>query len=169
MPEKSTPKPPAKQDTNYADHPILSLWEDMDRMFARYFKAPVSFSPMGSSMTKALEWPGAGGMVPKVDVKESKKAVTISAELPGMEEKDIELTVHDGYLTLKGEKKEESEKEEEDVHVMERRYGSFRRTFPIGQEVETDKIAAKFDKGVLKITLPKNGEKKAKERKIAIS
>ena len=76
--------------------------------------------------------------------------------------------MHDGYLTLKGEKKEESEKDEEDVHVMERHYGAFRRTFPIGQDIEADKISAKFDKGVLRINLPKNSKSKAKEQKIAI-
>ena len=158
MPDKSASKTPAKQDARYADHPILSLWEDMDRMFARHFRTPTTYRALG----KAIDWPISGETAPQVDVKETKKAVTISAELPGMEEKDIELTVHDGYLTLKGEKKEEIDKDEENVHVMERRYGAFRRTFPIGQDIEVDKISAKFDKGVLKITLPKNGEVKLK-------
>jgi HSP20 family protein len=164
MANKSKSKSPAPQETRYPSHPMLSLWDDMDRMFSRYFRTPMA----AGAFARDFDWPAKGQMMPDVDVKETDKSIVISAELPGMEEKDVELSVANGYLTLKGEKKEETEKDEEDRHITERRYGSFRRTFPIGEEIEADKISAKFDKGVLKITLPKNHGKSEKKRKITI-
>jgi HSP20 family protein len=109
-----------------------------------------------------------GDLMPEIDVKENGKQMVLTAELPGMEEKDIDLSVRDGVLTLKGEKKMEKSEEKDDYRVMERRYGSFQRSFSLPESVKEDGIKANFDKGVLTITMPKKAEAKKSEKKIKI-
>jgi len=103
---------------------------------------------------------------PKVNVAETDKEVKISAELPGMDEKEIEVSVSDGYLTIKGEKKEEREEKEKNYYRMERSTGYFHRDIPFPCEVDADKSSAVFKKGVLTVTLPKT--QKAKGRQIEV-
>jgi len=103
------------------------------------------------------------------DVSEDDGALQISAELPGLDEKDVEVTVTDGVMTIKGEKKEEHEEKEKDHYLSERRYGAFMRSFRVPESVDEGKIKASFDKGVLKVALPKRPEAKKKQKKIAIS
>ena len=100
---------------------------------------------------------GARGLalMPSMDVKETDKEISIEAELPGLDEKDVSLTIQNGVLTIEGEKKFEHEEEKENYHVMERRYGGFQRSLRIPDTVNEDKIEARFDKGVLKVVLPK--------------
>jgi HSP20 family protein len=107
---------------------------------------------------------------PAVDVVEKETAYEITAELPGMDEKNIELTVADDMLTIKGEKREEREEKKKDYYLSERRFGSFERSFRLPEGVESDKVEASFKKGVLTVTLPKTPEaqKKSKEKKISI-
>lgn len=112
--------------------------------------------------------PPAIGAVPKVDVKESKDGYEISAELPGIDEKDVELTIDGNLLTLAGEKKVEREEKKDNYHWSERSYGSFRRSFALPDGVDADKAAAKFAKGVLTVTLPKTEKAKKQQRKIEI-
>ncbi len=95
---------------------------------------------------------------PKVDITEDDKEISISAEIPGIKKKDIEVTYKDGYLTISGNKKEEKEEKGKDYYKAERRYGRFCRSFQVPDYVEPDKISAKYSKGVLKIRLPKNKE-----------
>lgn len=110
----------------------------------------------------------SGTFRPVVDVSETVKSYEIRAELPGLEEKEVELTLSDGTLTLKGEKKFEHEEKKADVHVSERSYGSFRRSFTLPQEADAEKIAAAFDKGVLTVTVPKTKAAQKQAKKIAI-
>jgi HSP20 family protein len=105
---------------------------------------------------------------PAVDVKETDRALEVSVELPGIDEKDIEVTVSDGTLTIRAEKKAERESEEADYHLMERSYGSFCRSLALPFAVDQDKVTAVFDKGVLKLALPKPPEMAAKVRKVEI-
>lgn len=105
---------------------------------------------------------------PAINVSENDNHMTLTAELPGLSEDDVELVVRDGVLTLKGEKKYEKKDDKEDVHVMERRYGSFQRMMTLPDRVDDSKISAKFDKGVLTVTMPKRAESKAASRKIDI-
>ena len=105
---------------------------------------------------------------PAVDVVEKEKAYEISAELPGMDEKDIAVTVANGILTIKGEKRDQKEEKQKDYYVSERHYGSFARSFRIPEEVDSGKIEAKFEKGVLAVTLPKTAAAQKPEQKIAI-
>ena len=102
------------------------------------------------------------------DVSETESKYEISVELPGVDEKDIELSISDGLLALQAEKKEEREEKKKDYHLTERSYGSGRRTVRIPEGVAMDKIKAAFSKGVLEVTLPKTKEAKAKQRKIPV-
>ncbi len=104
--------------------------------------------------------------VPAIDVKETDDAVIVEAELPGMEPKDIDVSVSGDMLIIKGEKKREKEEKGENYYRMETRYGTFSRAIRIPVPVDQDKIEAKYDKGVLKITLPKKEESKAKQIEI---
>ena len=105
----------------------------------------------------------------RVDVVDTEKAYEVTAELPGMDEKNVEVKLANGALTIKGEKKEEKEKEKnKDYHVSERRYGSFQRSFTVPDGVDEDKIEATFKNGVLTVSLPKTAEAQKKEKQIAI-
>lgn len=105
--------------------------------------------------------------MPAVDVAERDGDLVVTAELPGMGKEDIGLELSEGVLTIKGEKTEESEHEEQEMHVTERSYGSFRRSLTLPCPVDETKVAAEFKDGVLRVTLPKTGE--AKGRKIEIT
>jgi HSP20 family protein len=109
-----------------------------------------------------------GSWMPQIDVRETAKEVRVTAELPGMEEKDLEVSFLDGALTIKGEKNEEHEEEKGEMHRSERQYGMFQRTIPLPAEVDADKVKATFKKGVLKITLPKTKEAQSNRRLIQI-
>ena len=152
---------PAKSTRPAASYPITSFRREMDRLFDDFFGR--SFMPTRWAMPEVQ-----GDLMPEIDVKENGKQMVLTAELPGMEEKDIDLSVSDGVLTLKGEKKVENSEEKGDYRVMERRYGSFERSFSLPESVKEDAIKASFDKGVLTITMPKKAESKKSEKKIKI-
>lgn len=108
-----------------------------------------------------------GGFSPMIDVAETETEVKVTAELPGMEEKDIDISVDGDMLTIKGEKRQEKEVKKEESYRLERSYGSFRRDLVLPSKVEVDKVKATFAKGVLTVTLPKSAES-AKRRKIKL-
>ena len=103
---------------------------------------------------------------PAFDVSETENELIVRAEVPGMDQKDIDVSLSDGVLTIKGEKKQEKEDKNEDYHTVERRYGAFSRTMRLPVEVDIDKVDATYKKGVLKITLPKSEPAKPKKIKI---
>lgn len=105
---------------------------------------------------------------PAVDIYENDKEIVIKAELPEMQEKDIEIRVEDNLLTLAGERKMEKEVKEESYHRIERFYGSFQRSFNLPHTVDRDKIKAGYKDGVLKVTLPKKDEVKPKQIKVEL-
>ncbi len=107
-----------------------------------------------------------GTWAPPVDIYETKDKITLKAELPGFEEKQINLRFEDGILTLEGERKFEKESGDENYHRVERSYGKFVRSFAIPAGVEGDKIAASFSNGVLTVELPKREETKPKQIRI---
>ena len=106
---------------------------------------------------------------PRVDVSEAEGLLEISVELPGIEEKDFDVTLSDNILTIKGEKKSEAEDDTKDYHIIERSYGSFRRSIPLPFEVDADKVTANFDNGVLKLSFPKPVELEKSVKKIEIN
>lgn len=157
--EKSAPPAP-----RFAD-PFSALRAEMDRMFdnfsfGRFPSLPSVTAPSASN---------GGAMAPSVDVRENDKQIVIEAELPGIEEKDVSVTVQDGMLTVKGDKKFEKKEEKENYHMMERRYGSFMRSMRLPDTADEESISAKIDKGVLTVTVAKKPGTEAKERKIEIA
>ncbi len=105
---------------------------------------------------------------PAVDVYEDEHKVSLKIEVPGIDEKDIDVRVENNTLTVHGERKIEKEEKEENYRRVERQYGSFTRTFTLPQTVDTENVSATYDKGVLKIALPKKAEAKPKQIKVSI-
>lgn len=112
--------------------------------------------------------PNNGKLAPRMNVSETEDTVEVSAELPGVEEGDIDVSLRDDLLTVKAEKKSETEKEEKDYRMVERTYGSYERALRLPCQVMGDKVDAKFKNGVLTVKLPKSPEVTAKTQKIAI-
>lgn len=108
-------------------------------------------------------------VTPAMDIVEKDKAFEVTAELPGLDAKNIDLELSDGTLTIKGEKQEEKEEKTKDRYVSERRYGSFRRLLQIPDSVDTNKIEANFKSGVLTVTLPKSADAEKKQKTIPVN
>ena len=104
----------------------------------------------------------------QADISETEDRIFIKAELPGIEQKDIELTLHGNVLTIRGEKKHAKEERDENHYLGDRYYGSFRRTFQLPADIDADKAKAAFDKGILKISVPKMEESKSKKIEIDV-
>ena len=104
----------------------------------------------------------------KLDVKEDEKGFHVAAELPGLSEKEVDVTFHDGMLTIRGEKKVERDEKTDKWHIVERSSGSFSRQLSMPTNIDADKIEAKFDKGVLTVCLPKLPDEKAGAKKIEV-
>ncbi len=143
------------------DHPFYSLQREMNDLFDNFFRG-FDITPRGFHSSKL------GGFTPSVDVKENEKEFIVKAELPGVEEKDVEVTLTNDALTIKGEKKEEKEDKDKNYYSLERTYGSFRRVIPLTAEVESEKARARFKNGVMEIKIPKNQAAQAKGTKITI-
>lgn len=133
-------------------HPYSLLHSELDDLFQNFF-SDWSLEPVNG--LKRLE-----EFRPSINIDETEKEYLIRAELPGVDEKDVELTVSKDAITIKGEKKEENKEEKKNRHYYECNYGSFSRTIPLPEGVDTSKTDAKYKKGVLKITLPKAPESK---------
>jgi HSP20 family protein len=127
---------------------MTSLRREMDRLFDRFLERA---SP---------ELPTPGDWEPTVDVSENKEAVIVKTELPGVEQKDIAVSLQDGVLTIKGEKEAEKEEKDKRYHRVERSYGAFFRSLRVPAAVEAGKVTATFRDGVVTITLPKAPEAK---------
>ena len=150
---------------------LESMRREMDRLFDD-FRFDFGWSPFRQSrfdLAPLWQREKSWGAVPAVDIAEKENAYEITAELPGMDEKDIEVKYASGLLTIKGEKQEEKEEKKKDYYLSERRYGSFQRSFSVPDGVDADKLEATFKSGVLKVTLPKSAEAQKKEKKIAVT
>ena len=135
---------------------VGSFRGEMDKLWDRFFGQ----RPLVGKLTE--EW------LPSVDISETEDKLQIKAELPGLEIKDDNVSISGDLLTIKGEKKKEKEEKDEHYYYMERYSGSFERSFRIPVSVKADKVEAVFDKGVLKVTLPKMEEAKKKEIEIKV-
>jgi HSP20 family protein len=141
------------------DDPFSSLRREMERAFENFGR---DFGwPSGDTPSAA--------MAPSIDLSETDKEIKIEAELPGVDEKDVEVVVTDNVLTIRGEKKAEKEEKKKDYRLVERSYGSFSRSLTLPFAADASKAQATFKKGVLTITMPKPPELAAKAKKIAIS
>jgi HSP20 family protein len=132
---------------------FMRMEREMEDLFGRFFR----------------DWPGAGtttegpGWVPDVDMLDKPDEILVRADLPGLEQKDVDVTVQDGTLTVRGERKEERVEKEEGYYLCERRAGAFARRFTLPPGVEADKIKATFKNGVLEVHIPKSKEVKGKK------
>ena len=164
--QKAAPAPtPAR-----SPEPWVSFRQDMNRLFDRFsdfglpsFRRWLDVEPSWTYQS-SFTFPS-----PAVDVSEGEKDYTVTAELPGLEEKDIEVTVTDHLLTIKGEKSYEKEEKNKDHHVSERAYGSFQRAFTVPDGVDAEKISAALAKGVLTVTMPKTEAAQKPAKKIEVN
>ena len=139
---------------------FTAMRDEMDRMFERF--------EHGWPRWPALFRRNGDFAVPDLDVRENINSVVVEAELPGVDEKDISVTLANGVLTIKGEKKHEKEEKSESYYLAERSFGSFERAIRLPDTVDDAKVEAKFDQGVLKVTAAKKPEAVKADRKIEI-
>jgi HSP20 family protein len=148
--------------------PFDSLRREVDRLFDRFdggfWRLP--FRHRQSALD--LFWGAQKATFPATDVAEKEQAYEITAELPGLDLKDVDIKLSNGYLIISGEKREEKEEKRRDYHLSERHYGAFERSFLVPDSVDAEKISAQFDKGVLTVTLPKKPSAQTPERRIEI-
>ncbi len=166
VPVKTEEKPAERAALPAAWRPFESLRREVDRLFEDFDRGFWRF-PSRSLFDIEPFW-RRGVTTPAVDIVEREKDYQVAAELPGMEEKDVEVKVTDDVMTIKGEKKAEKEERKKDYYLSERRYGAFQRSFSLPDGVDADKIEASFKKGVLTVTLPKKPEAIKPERKVEI-
>lgn len=140
------------------EHPAATFQRALNNLFDDFFSG-FEVSPFEEKF---------GSFNPKIDMTEDEKEIKVTAELPGLAEKDIEVNLSRDILTIKGEKTQEKEEKGKETYYCERSYGSFTRTIQIPSEVELDKIDATFKKGVLNITLPKVAKPVEQQKKIQI-
>lgn len=139
--------------------PFLSLHRDMNRLFDDMFR-DFGLGSLGSGQSSLVNWPS-------VEITEANNEVRVTAEMSGMDEKDVEVLMDDGVLVLRGEKR--SENEDQDRRFSERFYGRFERRLPLGSEIDQEKISAQFKNGLLTITLPRLPEAQSHVKRIAIN
>ena len=142
------------------EHPFYALQREMDNVYDNFFRS-FDLMPIGRGE-------GMDAFYPSIDIKDGEKDIVVKAELPGMEEKDVEVSLSDDTLTIRGEKKEEKEDKGKNYRHQETSYGSFSRVIPLPDGIDTEKADARFKNGVLTIALPKLEAKLAKSKKIAI-
>ncbi|HWB44103.1 MAG TPA: Hsp20/alpha crystallin family protein [Hyphomicrobiaceae bacterium] len=138
-----------------------AMRSEMDRMFERFEHGFPRFPQLFGAEN-------GGMLMPELDVRENTTSFTIEAELPGVAEKDVTVTLANGVLTIKGEKKHDKEEKGDSYYMAERSYGTFERALRLPDSIDENKVDAKFDKGVLKITAAKRPEAVKAERKIEI-
>jgi HSP20 family protein len=140
------------------DDPFYAMQRDMDQFFDNFFGKEFGLSP----------WSSFGAFSPQVDVSETEKEFKVTAELPGLDENNVEVSLSRNMLTISGEKKQEKEDKRENYYHVERSYGSFKRSIPLSAEVEADKVEASFKNGVLSVTLPKTAEAQRQTKRITV-
>jgi len=140
----------------------ITKWEPFEGLLNLQDRINRLFEETWAPLTRRTEQ----AWTPAVDIYEDDKEIVVKAELPDIEEKDVEVNIQDSVLTIKGERKKEREEKKGTYHLIETSYGSFSRSFSLPNNVDTDKASAKYEKGVLKITLPK--KEGAKPKKIDI-
>jgi HSP20 family protein len=170
VPVKTEPGATPSKSSFSAPSPFTALRREMERLFddfdSGFWRFP--FQRPGFDLEPIWRNEITLGAPPAVDIAETDKAYEISAELPGMDEKSIDIELVNGSLKITGEKHEEKEEKKKGYHLNERRFGSFERRFRVPEGVDTSKIEATFKKGVLKVTLPKTAEARTPQKKIAV-
>lgn len=153
------PRPWTRSALSRTGDPFTALQREVERLFDEFTQ--------GGFLTPAGEREFA--ISPNLDVSETDSALEVTVDLPGVDEKDVDVTLSDNVLTIKGERKHERDEKKKDYHLVERSYGSFARSISVPFEVDTEAVKASFSKGVLKVSLPKPVTDKAKTRRIEVS
>ncbi len=143
--------------------PFAAMRAEMDRVFDSFLTGKSGRIPSLFTSDEGV------ASLPNIDIRENGTEVVIEAELPGMKDEDVDVELRNGMLTIRGEKKIEEEKKEDDYHLTERRYGSFQRSFRVPEGIDEGKIDASLENGVLHIALPKKDGTSAKPRKISVA
>jgi HSP20 family protein len=171
VPATSDKKPASPPATLPEWRPFESLRREIDQLFdgfhASLWRAPSGRTPFDARPLFSRDFLSAAA--PVADISETDKGYEVTAELPGIDAGDIDIKFANDTLTISGEKKAEKEEKRKDYHLSERHYGSFQRVFRLPPGVDDSKIDATFQKGVLKVTLPKNATARNHEKKIPIS
>lgn len=144
------------------ENPMLALQRDINRAFDNFwrgFNLPMFPDAFGTSLDSSM---------PRIEVSETDKEVEILAELPGMTENDIDVSVTEDMLKIRGEKKLDKEEKKKDFYITERSYGSFQRMIPLPGGLDLNNVKAAFKNGVLNITLPKTEEAQSKVKRISV-
>jgi HSP20 family protein len=157
-------------------HPLLGLRDEVDRLFDDFFRGWPSLASLPGRMLDFDPFRRAaeplmttnGALAPNVDVAETDDGYEITADLPGLDEKDIAVSVSDGVLTIKGEKRAERQEKRKDYYLAERSYGAMQRSFRLPDTVDPEKISAEYRKGVLTVNLPRSKEAKSRARSIEV-
>ncbi len=144
------------------ESPFGAFQREMNKLFDDFFGG-VELSPWGAAERRA-----PASFTPHMDLAETDKEIRVSMELPGMDEDDVEVSLTRDTLSIKGEKKQQTEDKGKDYYRMERSYGAFTRSIPLPMEVDTEKVQASFKKGVLEITLPKTAKAIQETKKIPV-
>jgi len=157
-----------------AEPAVPDVWgsfrSEMDRLFDR-FAGGFGFPSLRRMFDIEPAWRPASSFTfsaPAIDMSEDEKAYKVSAELPGLDATDVDVSISGNTLVLKGEKRQEKEEKDKNYHFSERAYGSFQRVFELPASIVRDKIAADFSKGVLTITLPKTPDAQKQQKKIEV-
>jgi len=170
LPVRTEDRPTDRCPALQASHPFESLRREVDRLFNDFdrdsWRSPFrrSVFDMEPSWRRELSW----GAAPAMDIVEKDNAYEFTADLPGMDEKSIEVKLVNDCLTIRGEKREEKEEKKKDYCLHERHFGSFERRFALPEGVDPNKIEATFKKGVLTVTLAKKLEAQRPEKKIEV-
>lgn len=138
---------------------FLGAQEDLNRMFRRGW---LQGAPPKGALGEGGTW------APAVDIYETGEALVVEAELPGVAPKEIDVSIDDGVLTIKGERSQQNEVKEENFYRVERAYGMYQRSIKLPAEVDADKVTASYENGVLKVSVPKTEPKKPKSIKVAV-
>jgi len=165
LPVKSDKNAPAARSDNWMGS-FESLRREIDRLFDDFHPFDLRLPSSRSFFGRGLH--AVAPVAPSMDLVEKANEYEITAELPGIDEKNVEIKLANNVLTIKGEKKEEREEKEKDYYLSERRYGSFQRSFRLPEGVDADKSDASFTKGVLSVRLPKTAEAQKAEKKITV-
>ena len=154
---RNNQSPMLYRDRDY--DPFQSLHREVDRLFDNALR--------GFDLAPAFDRFNGGSTWPSIEITETDNQIEVAAEIPGLDEKDVEITLQDGVLSLRGEKR--TANDDKDKHFSERFYGRFERRIAVGTDIDEDKVNAKFRKGVLTVTLPKTAKAQASAKHIAIS
>jgi len=152
---------PAATFPGFFSPAAFPTFSDVENRMNRFIERAFN-EPFGAALAEPIGW------VPAMDLVETPKEFTLTAELPGLDEKNVDVAIEDGVMTISGEKFEEKKEEDKKVYLYERSYGSFQRSFSLPSGIDGSKVTAEFTKGVLKVHIPKNGDIAPKGRKVEV-